>query len=584
MSSFKNLKIGVKLTLLVGISLAGLLTFAFFAVSGLAHIQVNGPVYVSIVQGKDLIADILPPPEYIIETHLAAYQLLSATQNKQTAKVTSLLANIDHLHQDFLTRNAYWKTHLPEGSLKQELLVNATQPAEQYFSILNEKYIPAVKAGDATGAKIILDDYLSPLYATHRASIDKVASIATDQNAKLEESAAADVSGLNLQLILIGLGVAILVALIGVFISRGIANPVREMVFAAQRIAAGDVSQKITFEAQDEVGQLADAFRSMIVYLQNIAGAAREMADRNLTRSVEPKSGQDVLGVAFKEMSANLRNTVQNVMHGAQILASASTALEGKANSVAISADEMSSNTISVAASMEQATTNLRSVAIATEEMTSTIGEIAHNSEKARRITDQAVSQTARITAAFQDLGSSAQQIGKVTEIITAISRQTNLLALNATIEAARAGAAGKGFAVVATEIKELALQTSSATEDIKKKINTVQSSANAAVEDIEKIAGVIREVSEIVATIATAIEEQSVVTRDIASNIAQATTGVDDTNRRIAQTAVIVKSVTADITGGENGDATGETVLASAHELASLAAQLQGNVAQFRV
>ncbi len=129
----------------------------------------------------------------------------------------------------------------------------------------------------------------------------------------------------------------------------------------------------------------------------------------------------------------------------------------GQAHAVAAAAEQMTANVISVAAGMEQTTTNLASVASATEQMTATIGEIAGNSEKARRITEEATRQAARISEQMNQLGAAAQQIGKVTETITEISSQTNLLALNATIEAARAGSAGKGFAVVANEIKELA-------------------------------------------------------------------------------------------------------------------------------
>src|SRR3954451_2927057 len=116
----------------------------------------------------------------------------------------------------------------------------------------------------------------------------------------------------------------------------------------------------------------------------------------------------------------------------------------------------------------------------------------------------------------MNQLGAAAMEIGKVTETITEISSQTNLLALNAAIEAARAGSAGKGFAVVANEIKELAQQTATATEDIKGRIGGVQSSAATGIGEIERVSQVIREVSDIVASIAAAIEEQSTVTRDI--------------------------------------------------------------------
>jgi hemerythrin-like metal-binding protein len=188
----------------------------------------------------------------------------------------------------------------------------------------------------------------------------------------------------------------------------------------------------------------------------------------------------------------------------------------------------------------------------------------------------------------MKQLGSAAQEIGKVTETITSISSQTNLLALNATIEAARAGAAGKGFAVVANEIKELAQQTATATEEIKGRISGIQSSTGAAIADVDKIAGVIREVGEIVATIATAIEEQASVTRDMARNIAEATGGVKDANQRVSQTAAVSQEIARDIASvntasGEMTTAS-QQVQASAMDLSQLAEQLKAMVGRFKL
>jgi methyl-accepting chemotaxis protein len=191
-------------------------------------------------------------------------------------------------------------------------------------------------------------------------------------------------------------------------------------------------------------------------------------------------------------------------------------------------------------------------------------------------------------TRKVNELGQAARDIGKVTETISAISAQTNLLALNATIEAARAGAAGKGFSVVANEIKELALQTAAATEDIKTRIEGIQSSTSMTVTDIEKISQVIQEVNEIVATIAAAIEEQSVVTRDIASNVAQAAQGVQEVNQHVSQTSQVANSVAQEIVGvnqasGEISSSSSQ-VLISSEELSQLAEQLRSLTAQFKI
>jgi methyl-accepting chemotaxis protein len=161
-------------------------------------------------------------------------------------------------------------------------------------------------------------------------------------------------------------------------------------------------------------------------------------------------------------------------------------------------------------------------------------------------------------------------------------------LALNATIEAARAGSAGKGFAVVANEIKELAQQTASATEDIKTRIAGVQSSTAGSIAEIGKISQVIREVSDIVGAIAAAIEEQATVTKDIARNIGEATSGVRDANSRVAESSQVTQSIAHEIAGVDQATRTmadgSENVRASATDLSKLAEALQTTVAKFQL
>ena len=355
------------------------------------------------------------------------------------------------------------------------------------------------------------------------------------------------------------------------------------------------------------LGLSLPAISSITRPLGGIASRLEEIAQGDVSKEVVAKWRDrhdeiGVLGKATQSVSTNLRGMLRDLADGVQALASSSTEMSAiagqmssgaqetssKSATVATAAEEMSANTASVAAGMEQATTNLSSVATATEEMSATIGEIASNSEKARAISAEAGSQAAGVAGLMKQLGSAAQEIGKVTETITSISSQTNLLALNATIEAARAGAAGKGFAVVANEIKELAQQTATATEEIKGRIAGIQNSTGAAIADVDKIAGVIREVGEIVATIATAIEEQASVTRDMARNIAEATGGVKDANQRVSQTAAVSQEIARDITvvntaSGEMTTAS-QQVQASAMDLSQLAEHLKAMVGRFKL
>jgi methyl-accepting chemotaxis protein len=186
------------------------------------------------------------------------------------------------------------------------------------------------------------------------------------------------------------------------------------------------------------------------------------------------------------------------------------------------------------------------------------------------------------------ELGSAANEIGKVVETITEISEQVNLLALNATIEAARAGEAGRGFAVVANEIKDLAKQTAEATLEIKGKIGAIQGSTAETVTEIDQISKIINDVNEIVTIIATAVEEQSVTTKEIAGNVAQASQGIQEVNENVAQSSSVSAEIASDISGvnqsaGEISSSSAQVNL-SAEELNRMGVKLNEMVGKFKV
>ncbi|TYT73980.1 methyl-accepting chemotaxis protein [Desulfobotulus mexicanus] len=226
--------------------------------------------------------------------------------------------------------------------------------------------------------------------------------------------------------------------------------------------------------------------------------------------------------------------------------------LEKRAKEIAIT---MVKDTGQVAGIMDRASENLSSVAGATEEMSATITEIARSSEKARGTAHDAENQVASISKMMQQLGTASQEIGKFTETITDISAQINLLALNATIEAARAGEAGKGFAVVADEIKGLARQTATATEDIKERISSVQTSSGHAINDMEKIAGIVHIINETVLGIASAIEEQAAVTGDVAANLGNVSEGIKEADEKINETKDLAKNMAREVAGMEEDE-----------------------------
>jgi methyl-accepting chemotaxis protein len=349
------------------------------------------------------------------------------------------------------------------------------------------------------------------------------------------------------------------------FISQGITRPIKQTVARLKDIAQGegDLTQRLEVATKDEVGEMATWFNAFLSSLQTMI---KDIADNAAT---------------LTGASAELSSISQQMAAGAE-------QTSGKSNTVATAAEEMSANIASVAAAMEQAATNLSMMATATEQMTTSVGEIARNSETAQAVTGDAVNKSRETSKKINELGKAAHAINRVTEVITEISEQTNLLALNATIEAARAGEAGKGFAVVANEIKELAKQTSAATQEIRTQIESVQTCTEASVKEIEDIVKVIGKVDDIVSSIAAAVEEQSATTSDIANNIAQASAGIQEVNENVSQSSTVTATITQDI--AEVNHAAVEMTRSSsqvnmkADDLSGLAAKINSLVGKFKV
>ncbi len=205
------------------------------------------------------------------------------------------------------------------------------------------------------------------------------------------------------------------------------------------------------------------------------------------------------------------------------------------ATQLAAGAEESSIQSQTVASAAEQMSANMAAVAAAVEEMQAVVSEIAGSAGEASSVASGAVSTVEQTNERVASLGTSSQEIGKVIEVITSIAEQTNLLALNATIEAARAGEAGKGFAVVANEVKELAKETAEATDEIGRRIASIQSETADTVSAIAQIADIIARINEMQSTIAAAVEEQTATINEIARNVNEAAAGSSDVAQNIA-------------------------------------------------
>ncbi|HEY9765693.1 MAG TPA: methyl-accepting chemotaxis protein [Chroococcales cyanobacterium] len=273
------------------------------------------------------------------------------------------------------------------------------------------------------------------------------------------------------------------------------------------------------------------------------------------------RDGLGDLALLLEEMSGNLvsRNEAifqqsLELISGAAELADSSShlssnakAMSGMSEEMVETTEEVSSLLGSAASAAEQSRNSAVLASDAIETIALIIGKVAHHSEKTQQATLEAIESVASASTRVNELGKAAQEIGQITKVIVEISEQTKLLALNATIEAARAGESGKGFAVVANEIKVLAKQTNSATEEIRRKIEVMQSSTSSTVSEIGGIEEVIRKIGLAVSATTSSVEEQTLVSQGLADTIKETTQGILTLAANIAQSALKAESVAND-------------------------------------
>ncbi|MGN6612506.1 MAG: methyl-accepting chemotaxis protein [Angustibacter sp.] len=316
--------------------------------------------------------------------------------------------------------------------------------------------------------------------------------------------------------------------------------------------------------------------RNIVPRLKRQAETLSAVATGDLTVSV-PDSSRDEIGAmaaALNTATGSVGEVVQAIRLNATDLAAAAAQLTATSHAIAASADESAAQAGVVSAAAEQVSRNSQTVAAGTEEMSASIREIAHQATSAAGVAAQAVGVATATNATMAKLNESSTEIGNVIKVITSIAEQTNLLALNATIEAARAGEAGKGFAVVAGEVKELAQETSKATDDIGRRIETIQADTEAAVAAIGEITEIITRINDTQVTIASAVEEQTATTNEMSRNVAEAATGSGE----IAQNITVMAQSAADTSGSASA------TLVATEQLRRMSTELEEQVSRFRV
>jgi methyl-accepting chemotaxis protein len=375
---------------------------------------------------------------------------------------------------------------------------------------------------------------------TNLAEIKKTLAEIIDSQEKLLQGDKNDITSMVdslLWILAIMTAVALIIGIVlAVIISRQISSATNSVLHQAEAIADGDLTgDPVKVSSRDELGELATSINAM---------------------------------------QANLRKVIQSISENSQNVANASEEFSSVSQQITANSEETSAQANAVSSATDQVNRNLQTVATATEEMSASISEIAKNATEAARVAGSAMETATETNAIVSKLGESSAEIGQVIKVITSIAQKTDLLALNATVEAARAGEVGAGFAVVANEVKELAKQTANATEDISRKIETIQTDAKAAVQAIGAISGIISQVNQISGTIAAAVEEQSATASEMSRNLTDAAKGSGEVAQNINGVAQAAQNTSQGATDS----------LKAAQQLAKMSTQLRGLVEQFKL
>ncbi|MDV7339063.1 methyl-accepting chemotaxis protein [Terasakiella sp. A23] len=375
------------------------------------------------------------------------------------------------------------------------------------------------------------------------------------------------------------------------FSNSGKNKTIAMFVDVCEAVADGDFEQRITdMPTNADLQLLAKAINRLIdrtdAYVRETTASLECVRDNEYYRRINQKGMTGAFGVAasiINEATQSMEDRVHAfggvVDHFNETVSNVVVAVEDAARDLNTQAHKMSAlstdtseKASQVSAVAEQTAGNVNTVASATEELNASISEISSQTHRSLQINNQAVEQSQLANQHIESLTKASNEITEFVQMITDIATKTNMLALNATIEAARAGDAGKGFAVVAGEVKNLASQTTKATEEIERKIASIQQVTLQASASIKDITGTIANLSDSSSSIAAAVEQQGAATGEISRSVAEAATGMEATKADIH----VLSECALD------ADKSGEQVANSANDLPEHADVLRHALADF--
>ncbi|CAN5579086.1 Wsp signal transduction system chemoreceptor WspA [soil metagenome] len=450
------------------VKLYGLVLFGTLVLAGvvglsawlLMEFRVNGPVYLKLARQRELLDELRLPTLVLAQPFLTLNQIASAEDEQASGQLQS---RFQRQQQAYLDAHERWARELPEGPLRQEILIRAHIPAMEVLRLAREEFLPQVGKGNADALRKILDRKISPTFEEHFRIIGSAI-----ENLRVQLAESENVAAQRIRFWLIALTVLSIVSIItmitaGIVLTRGIVLSTLVLLNRVTQMAEGasDLTARIPVDSKDEIGRLAQAINGLIGKVQNMVQRIRESSLQ--------------LSSTASEIAANAQQQEQSMRQ-----------LDDSTAQIAAAVHEISGNSRELSTTTSQISTQSNQTSQLASSGQERLALMQTNLQ-------QLVESTASISNKLALIREKANNINQVVITITKVADQTNLLSINAAIEAEKAGEFGRGFMVVAREVSRLADQTAMATTDIDAMVRQMHDAVSAGVMQMDKFTDEVR-------------------------------------------------------------------------------------------
>jgi len=475
-------------------------------------------MYKQIIQGKDLVADILPPPNYIVESNLICYQMIDELDS---SKIDELIEKSKQLREEYNIRHEVWVRDLEPGQMKDFKVDSSNIPARKFFDIRDSKFIPLIKSDQRNEARILLLTEMKDLYNEHRIYVDKVVIMANDNNTKFENEAASLIQSRYITLGSLGLILLLTISLIVNYTFKNISRAINRVLTTIKELSKGHVKVRADINSKDEIGTIGKMLDELAINLDDFAKLMYNISEGDFSKESKSADPEDALAPALN----SINNSLQNLLNETDRLTQASvsgqlsargdiTKFKGSYKKIILG---INSTLDSVVAPIKEASQVLNKMSTGdltvrmageyfgdfqiikqdinqfTEKMNDALSDVAN-------AVDATASASNQISSSSEEMAAGAQeQSSQTSEVAGAIEQMTKTI-ISTTKSAASVAEAAKNTSKIAQDGGNIVAETiegmNQIAEVVKKSAETVQTLGNSS-QQIGEIVQVINDIAD---------------------------------------------------------------------------------------